>query len=85
MGKVIEEADQNYRKIISEFENCWFDMFIELEIHFTNKARIIHLPCAPDNCKDWKGFFQSEEVVEATHSTFETIWKRYKVIVVESD
>ena len=27
----------------------------------------------------------SEEVVEATHSKFETFWKRYKALDVESD
>ena len=27
----------------------------------------------------------SEDVVEATHSKFETFWKRYKVLDVESD
>ena len=29
-------------------------------------------------------FYQSEEVVEASHSKFETIWKRYKILDVES-
>ena len=42
-----------------------------------------HLPC---NCQDWQGlFFQSEEVVEATHLKFETFWKQYKVLDVESE
>ena len=45
-----------------------------------------HLPCTPGNCQDWQGlFFQSEEVVEATHLKFETFWKQYKVLDVESE
>ena len=30
-------------------------------------------------------FFQSEEVVEATHSKFDIFWQRFKVIDVESE
>ena len=36
-----KEADPNYREIISDFENCWFDMFVEFDIAFNNKAHII--------------------------------------------
>ena len=41
-----KEADPNYREIISDFENCWFDIFIEFDIAFTNKAHVIisHVP-----------------------------------------
>ena len=49
---------------------------------FTNKAHIIisHVPQVIAGL-----FYQSEEVVEATHSKFETFWKRYKVLDVESE
>ena len=85
-SKVIKEADPNYREIISDFENCWFDIFIEFDIAFTNKAHVIisHVPQVI--ARTGRGlFFQSEEVVEATHSKFETFWKRYKVLDVESE
>ena len=61
-------------------------MFMECDIPFTNKAHIIisHVPQVI--ARTGRGlFFQSEEVVEATHSKFETIWKIYRVIDVESD
>ena len=28
-----KEADPNYREIISDFENCWFDMFVEFDFY----------------------------------------------------
>ena len=81
-----KEADPNYREIISDFENCWFDMFIEFDIAFTNKAHIIisHVPQVIARTGR-RLFFQSEEVVEATHLKFETFWKQYKVLDVESE
>ena len=60
-------------------------MFVKFDIVFTNKAHIIisHFPQVI--ARTGKGlFYQSEEVVEATHSKFETIWKRYKILDVES-
>ena len=59
-------------------------MFVEFDIAFTNKAPIIitHLPQVI--ARTAKGLFYQSEVVEATHSTFETIWKRYKILDVES-
>ena len=60
-----KEADPNYREIISDFENCWFDIFIEFDIAFTNKAHIIisHVPQVI--ARTGRGlFYQSEEVVE---------------------
>ena len=73
-----KEADPNYREIISDFENCWFDIFIEFDIAFTNKAHIIisHVPQVI--ARTGRGlFYQSAK--------FETFWKRYKVLDVQSE
>ena len=53
---------------------------------FTNKAHIIitHVPQVLQRTGSGL-FFQSEEVVEATHSKFDIFWQRYKVIEVESE
>ena len=32
-SKVIKEADPNYKEFISDFENCWFDMFVEFDFY----------------------------------------------------
>ena len=58
----------------------------EFDIAFTNKAHIIITHVPQVIARTGKGlFYQSEEVVEATHSKFETFWKRYKVLDVESE
>ena len=59
---------------------------VEFDIAFTNKAHVIITHVPQVIARTGKGlFYQSEEVVEATHSKFETIWKRYKVLDVESE
>ena len=58
----------------------------KFDIAFTNKAHIIITHVPQVIARTGKGlFYQSEEVVEATHSKFETFWKRYKVLDVESE
>ena len=81
-GKV---ASENYKEVISEFEKSWYEIWYLFDIHFTNKAHIIisHAPQVIE--RTGRGlYYQSEEVVEATHAKFDTFWKRYKVIDVES-
>ena len=73
-------------RVINKFENCWYDLKIEFEINFTNKAHIIitHVPQVIE--RTGRGLFnQSEEVVEAAHAKFDIFWRRYKVLDVESD
>ena len=42
-GKV---ASVNYQELIDDFENAWFEIFMEFDLHFTNKAHILisHVP-----------------------------------------
>ena len=77
-GKV---AHPNYMDTITKFENGWFEMYIEFDIPYINKAHIIitHVPQVLQRTGSGL-FFQSEEVVEATHSKFYIFWQRYKVI-----
>ena len=73
-------------RVINKFENCWYDLKIEFEINFTNKAHIIisHVPQVIE--RTGRGLFnQSEEVVEAAHAKFDIFWRRYKVLDVESE
>ena len=82
-GKV---ADDNYKEVINKFENCWYDLKLEFEINFTNKAHIVisHVPQVIE--RTGRGLFnQSEEVVEAPHAKFDIFWRRYKVLDVESE
>ena len=54
---------------ISAFEKCSFDIYMDFDINFSTKAHIPieHVPQVIQ--RTGKGlFFQSEEVVEATHS-----------------
>ena len=56
----------------------------ELENRCPDYLNITHVPQVI--ARTGKGlFYQSEEVVEATHSKFETFWKRYKVLDVQSE
>ena len=83
-GKV---AHPNYMDTITKFENGWFEMqYIEFDIPYINKAHIIitHVPQVLQRTGSGL-FFQSEEVVEATHSKFDIFWQRYKVFEVESE
>ena len=82
-GKV---AHPNYMDTITKFENGWFEMYIEFDIPYINKAHIIitHVPQVLQRTGSGL-FFQSEEVLEATHSKFDIFWQRYKVIEVESE
>ena len=58
----------------------------EFNINFTNKAHIIISHVSQVIERTGRGlYYQSEEVVEATHAKFDTFWRRYKVIVVESE
>ena len=69
-----------------EFENCWYAIWQEFNISFTNKAHIIksHVPQVIEITG--RGLhYQSDEVMEATHAKFDTFWRRYKVIDVESE
>ena len=81
-----KEAHPNYMDTITKFENCWFEMYIEFDIPYINKAHIIitHVPQVLQRTGSGL-FFQSEEVLEATHSKFDIFWQRYKVIEVESE
>ena len=60
-------------------------MWLGKSLHY-NKAHVIITHVPQVIARTGKGlFYQSEEVVEATHSKFETFWKRYKVLDVESE
>ena len=90
IGKVVhscfgKEAHDNYKEQINAFEKCSFDIYMEFDVNFSTKAHILieHVPQVIQ--RTGKGlFFQSEEVVEATHSKFDIFWQRFKVIEVES-
>ena len=80
-----KEAHDNYKEQINAFEKCSFDIYMEFDVNFSTKAHILieHVPQVIQ--RTGKGlFFQSEEVVEATHSKFDNFWQRFKVIDVES-
>ena len=81
-----KEAHDNYKEQINAFEKCSFDIYMEFDVNFSTKAHILieHVPQVIQ--RTGKGlFFQSEEVVEATHSKFDIFWQRFKVIDVESE
>ena len=81
-----KEAHDNYKEQINAFEQCSFDIYMEFDVNFSTKAHILieHVPQVIQ--RTGKGlFFQSEEVVEATHSKFDIFWQRFKVIDVESE
>ena len=59
---------------------------MNFNINFSTKANIFitHVPQVIE--RTGKGlFFQSEEVVEATHSKFDIFWQRFNVIEVQSE
>ena len=56
------------------------------DIGYTNKAHVLidHLPQVIE--KTGRGlFWESEQVVEATHAKFDKFWQRYKVLDPESE
>ena len=66
-GKV---ASENYQALIDDFENAWFEISMEFDLHFTNKAHILisHVPQVIK--RTGKGLFhQSEEV-----AIFDKFW-----------
>ena len=72
--------------MINKFENCWYEIWNEFDINFTNKAHniITHVPQVIE--RTGRGLFnQSEEVVEVAHAKFDIFWRRYKVLDVESE
>ena len=61
------------------------NLVVEFDINFSNKAHIIisHVPQVIE--RNGRGLFnQSEEVVEAAQAKFDTFWRQYKVLDVES-
>ena len=80
-----KEAHDNYREQINTFEKWSFEIYMDFDVNFSTKAHILitHVPQVIE--RTGKGlFFQSEEVVEATHSK-DIFWQRFKVIDVESE
>ena len=76
----------NYKRAIEQFEQAWFDLYIEFEIPFSNKCHVIieHVPQVIERTGT-SLYLSSEQVVEATHAKFEKSWQKYKVLDPESE
>ena len=76
----------NWREALARFKNAWQDLYIHFDIWFSNKVHILieHLPQVIE--RTGKSLYSSsEQVVEAAHAKFDTIWQRYKVTDLERD
>ena len=71
----------NYQTAIDDFEQAWYDIYIEFEIAFSNKCHVIieHVPQVIKRTGK-SLYYSSEQVVEASHAKFDKLWQRYKVL-----
>ena len=73
-------------KVIDRFEKCWYEIYIEFDISFSNKCHVLieHVPQAIQRTVK-SLYHSSEQVVEASHAKFDKMWDRYKVLDLERD
>ena len=76
--------ESNYASTIRNFELKWVVLKVKYKVSITNKCHIAftHVQQAIERTGKALGEF-SEQVVEATHQKFNTVWEWYKVKDVE--
>ena len=77
---------KNWLRTVKFFEHYWMILNKLFRVSIPNKLHVIfeHVPHFIKKHKKPLGEF-SEEVVEATHQKFDTVWKCYEVKDVESE
>ena len=80
------KLNPNYQTAIDRFEKCWYEIYIEFDISFSNKCHVLieHVPQAIQRTVK-SLYHSSEQVVEASHAKFDKMWDRYKVLDLERD